>query len=282
MVSNMLTITVITNPFMKLTNSQIKSYLEDGFVLIPHLFTPEEIQHFISEISPLSKMDGPQLIKEKDNLTVRALMGCHFYSELYRELVCQPRLLGPVTQLLESDAYVYQFKINLKAAFGGEIWPWHQDFVYWNNLDGMPNPRAVNVTVFLDDCTEFNGPLWVIPGSHNAGIYESGAKGEASSDWSTNVSADLTFKLDQPTIERLVANRNIVSTKGVAGSVLIFHPNIVHASLPNISPFERKLMIITYNSILNIPNPKITRRPAFLVNPDTTAEVERNTQLLTR
>ncbi|AOX00678.1 hypothetical protein BJP34_15585 [Moorena producens PAL-8-15-08-1] len=64
----------------------------------------------------------------------------------------------------------------------------------------------------------------------------------------------------------------IEAPKGKPGTVLFFRPNCVHGSANNISPFSRKIAIITYNSIDNIPdnipiavdNP----RPDFLVGRD--------------
>ena len=44
----------------------------------------------------------------------------------------------------------------------------------WNmfNDDLMPSSRAMNIAIFLDEVTEFNGPLLFIPGSHKKGIIE--------------------------------------------------------------------------------------------------------------
>ncbi len=257
---------------MLLTETQLDYYKNEGYLFLPDLFTSEEVSKLISETIPLKVKESPDVIWEEDHANVRALLGCHFKSDTYKSLVQQARILKPAQQLVESDVYVYQFKINLKAAFKGEIWPWHQDFIYWHELDGMPLSRSVNITLFLDDCTEFNGPLWLIPGSHNEGVLKNG-NANRDGDWTKDVAADLTFKLDAPAISRLVNQGGIASPKGKAGSVLIFHPNIAHASLPNISPFERKILIVTYNSVKNIPIPKAKIRPNFLVNQDTTPEV---------
>jgi ectoine hydroxylase len=45
----------------------------------------------------------------------------------------------------------------VKHAFGGESWAWHQDYVVWKAADNLPQPRVVNVAVFLDEVNEFNG-----------------------------------------------------------------------------------------------------------------------------
>ena len=47
--------------------------------------------------------------------------------------------------------YMHQFKINAKPAFDGDVWQWHQDYGTWARDDGMPEPRAMNISVFLDE-----------------------------------------------------------------------------------------------------------------------------------
>jgi hypothetical protein len=256
---------------MRLSKSQIADFKKSGYLFIPEVFTLSEVKRMIEESIPLKQKNSPDVIWEEDNLNVRALMGCHLKSDFFKNVASQPRVLEPSRKLLNSEVYIYQFKINLKTAFKGEIWPWHQDYVYWHELDGMPFPDAINMTIFLDDCTEFNGPLWLIPGSQTAGILDLAKQERFNSDWAGNVAADLTYQLTPETISRLVKNGGLVSPKGKAGSVLIFHPNIAHASLPNISPFERKILIITYNSVMNIPTPKTVVRPEFFVGSDTSA-----------
>ncbi len=69
---------------------------------------------------------------------------------------------------------MHQFKINAKAAFDGEVWQWHQDYGTWARDDGMPEPRAMNIAVFLDEVMPINGPLMLIPKSHKHGMLAAG------------------------------------------------------------------------------------------------------------
>ena len=70
-----------------------------------------------------------------------------------------PRLIHPVEQLLGERLYMHQYKINAKAAFEGDVWQWHQDYGTWARDDGMPEPRAMNIAVFMDELMPINGPL---------------------------------------------------------------------------------------------------------------------------
>ncbi|EGJ29558.1 protein involved in biosynthesis of mitomycin antibiotics/polyketide fumonisin [Moorena producens 3L] len=183
-------------------------------------------------------------------------------------------MLEPAHQLLGSQVYLYQFKINLKAAFGGDVWPWHQDFIYWHKEDGMPLPKVISLAILLDDLNEFNGPMIFIPGSHKPGILDleaSVAKTEANpetADWKVNVSANLKYCIPPQTVTQLVKKFGILAPKGTAGSILLFDSNVVHGSVTNISPFPRRLMIITYNSVENLPVYVDRPRPEFLVSRD--------------
>ena len=51
-------------------------------------------------------------------------------------------------------------------------------------------------------------------------------------------------------------------------SVLFFHPNLVHGSSNNISPFDRVITMITFNSMENSPGGSGNPRPEFLVSRD--------------
>lgn len=258
---------------MQLTTEQIEQYENQGIIFFPKYFSQPEVELMRAELSQIGE-DRPGRVLEKDNQTVRALHGCHTNSSVFQCLIRHPRLLEPAQQILLSQVYLYQFKINFKAAFSGDVWPWHQDFVFWHKEDGMRSPRVINVMVFLDEVNEFNGPLYLIPASHKEGLIEVEARVPGAKDqqggWKTNFSADLKYSLDRESITKLVAQRGLVAPKGPSGSVLFFHSNLAHGSGPNISPYTRKVALITYNSVHNIPLSKGEPRPEFLVSRDCT------------
>ena len=135
----------------------------------------------------------------------------------------------------------------------------------------MPRPDAVNIMIFLDEVTEFNGPLIVIPKSHQVGgvDVESKRSQKGGGDWEENVSAYLKYSLDEDTIKAMAEKGGMLAPKGSRGSVLFFHPNIAHGSGVNISPHHRRLLIVTYNDVKNAPDPEKLWRPDFLVGRDT-------------
>jgi hypothetical protein len=262
---------------MFFTQDQLRAYEELGYVLLPDCFSREEIALIKSQLPPLLREDTPKRVIEKEGEIVRSVYGCHQNNDVFNRLTRLPRIVNPVMQILGSEVYVYQFKINVKAAFAGDMWAWHQDYIFWQQEDGMPSAQVVNVVVFLDEINEFNGPLFIIPGSHKEGVIEAetgdaveGVKRMAaykdSPGWIANLTANLKFSLGSDTVGRLVSRYGLAAPKGPAGSALFFHSNIVHASPNNISPFNRTIVIISLNSVNNLP--VHVMRPDFLVSRD--------------
>ena len=248
------------------------SYERDGFLALPQRLSSTEMVILNREWRVVAEREAPDSVFESDGRTMRGRHGCHRDSSMFTKLTRLPRLLIPAAQLLGTPVYVYQFKVNCKAAFTGEAWRWHQDFIYWREEDGMLAPRAVNVALFMDDVTEFNGPIMLIPGSHKQGVIEAAvtAPSVQSLDvaWKETVSLDLKYTLRAEVVTQLSRNAPIVAPKGPAGTVLLFHPNVAHGSVQNLSPDSRNIVMITYNSVDNLPIAHGPRRPEFLVGRD--------------
>lgn len=261
---------------MNLTPEHIAAYEQQGFVVIENLLSEAEIALLQAEVPTVFAYDYPGRVFEKHSGVVRAIHGPHLFNELFGRLARLPRLLSPAMQLLGGPVYIHQYKINAKAAFEGEIWKWHQDYQFWRDEDGLMTAQVINAAIFVDEVHEFNGPLIVVPGSHTEGLIEMAvhtpatAEADAERPWLSAVSADLKLTIDQPTLRRLVAQHGMVAPKGPRGSVLFFHPNIVHGSAPNMSPHDRTLVVITYNSVANQPRPVASPRPEFMAGRDYT------------
>ena len=262
---------------MSLTQEQLKAYEDSGLIFLPGYFSEAEVAIMKAEVPKVFAGSGPQKVMENGGRDVRSVYGAQFNSETFKRLTRHARIAKPAIALLGGDVYVYQFKINAKAAFGGDIWEWHQDYIYWQKEDGMPTARASNAIIFLDEVNEFNGPLFFIPGSHKEGVIDVPPRNtqpqnsnETNPGW---LSSRLKFALDRETVAQRVADYGIVAPKGPAGSVLFTHPNVIHCSPSNMSPFDRVIAIITYNSVENIPTEQPTHRPDFLSSRDLTPVV---------
>lgn len=119
-----------------------------------------------------------------------------------------------------------------------------------------------------DEVEEMKAELPAIFAEDNPARVRKGEAGTDALSWAADVAADLSYTLTREMIADLVAARGIVAPKGPSGSVLLFHANVAHGSGPNMSPFDRKLMLVTYYSVLNLPSPPGNPRPEFLCSRD--------------
>jgi len=244
---------------MQLTPAQLKEFDEQGYLFFPNCFAEEEIALLRDDAEAILKLDRQEVWREKSGAP-RTAFAAHTYNEGFRLLGAHPRLIEPVEQLFGEKLYMHQYKLNAKAAFDGDIWQWHQDYGVWGRDDGMPEPRAMNISVFLDEVLPINGPLMFIPGSHKSGVLPA-EHDEATTSYPL-------WTLDHATISRLVDAAGIVAPTGKPGGVLMFHGNLVHASTANITPYPRTIVYLTLCAVSNyIRRPT---RPEWIAHRDFT------------
>ena len=226
-----------------LNDDQLQQFDTEGWLFFENVFNTEEVALLNEEAHRIFAMDREEVFRESDGKTARTAFAAQNYNDAFHRLGRHPRLVGPVRQLLGGDVYMHQFKLNAKAAFNGDVWQWHQDFGTWHRDDEMPEPRAMNISLFLEDVTEFNGALMFIPRSHKSGVIDAGHDLKTTSY--------PLWTIDDDTIARLVEEGGIIAPKGKAGSVIMFHSNLVHGSPSNMSPFDRT---IVYLSLCHVNN----------------------------
>jgi ectoine hydroxylase len=247
-----------------LTPEDIETYEADGILVLPGLFSAEEVGAFHAAFERDARVPGEHRITEPESDAVRAIYASHLRQPEYTALARDPRLLRPAQQLLGQDLYLYQFKINAKPSFGGDGWAWHQDYIAWKIADDIPGPRLINFVIFLDSVDEFNGPIVFIPGSHREGLLHGDRSRTRRSE--QHLDPD-DIALSPGRMRELVDRHGMYSPKGAAGTVVIFHPEMVHGSAANLSPYPRRLVIATYNEVHNTPRGR--PRPEYLVCRDT-------------
>jgi ectoine hydroxylase len=244
---------------MKLGARQIEEFHELGYLFLPDCFSAEEAALLRDEAERIYASSRQEVWREKTGAP-RTAFAAHTYNEAFRLLGAHPRLIEPVEQILGEPVYMHQFKVNAKAAFEGDVWQWHQDYGTWARDDGMPEPRAMNIAVFMDEVMAINGPLMLVPKSHRHGTLA------AAHDLATT--SYPLWTLDKDTVTRLVEQGGIVAPTGKPGAVLLFHGNLVHGSAPNITPYPRRIVYLTLCAVSNhIRKPS---RPDWIAHRDFT------------
>ena len=228
---------------MKLSDAQIERFENDGFLVLPSVFTHDEVDALKSDLPRLFAERRPENFREKESDAVRTAMALHQRSDVYARLVRHPRLVEPAKQILGDDLYVQQVKVNAKEAFSGDVWQWHYDFATHHEEDGVPEPLALNLHILLDEVTEFNGPLVFIRGSHR--------RGPVPAALDTETTSYPLWVVDREAVAELVAEGGLVSAKGPPGTVLIFGDTLVHGSSINMSPWPRTIFSLILNPVFN-------------------------------
>jgi len=254
-----------------LSEDQVREFDERGFLFFDSFFDKSEMENFIKELQEYEEDEDLKLsegtILEPGKEEIRSIFGIHEISERFDRLTRDPHLLKIVQQLLDSDVYIHQSRINYKPGFKGKGFNWHSDFETWHSEDGMPRMRCLSCSIVMTDNNEFNGPLMLIPGSHKYFIPCVGRTPEDNYKESLKMQ-DLGVP-DSTSLTRMMNENFIEAPKGPAGSLIIFECNTLHGSNANMSCWPRSNLFFVYNSVLNTltePFCGNKPRPEFLAN----------------
>lgn len=252
-----------------LDDSQLQFYERNGFLVLHDVFDAKEIAELQAEIGMMSKdpkIKGADFtITEPGSNEVRSIFKVHMLNERMAELARDPRLLPVAQQILGSDVYMHQSRANMKPGFKGKEFYWHSDFETWHTEDGMPRMRALSCSVLLTDNNACNGPLMLVPGSHQQFI---SCQGETPDQHYKSSLKKQEYGVPDPiSLQLLVENGGIEAVVAKAGSVIFFDCNTMHGSSGNISPWPRENVFMVYNSVenrLQAPKYGLTPRPEHI------------------
>ncbi|MFE8071781.1 ectoine hydroxylase [Marinobacteraceae bacterium S3BR75-40.1] len=254
-----------------LSKKQLEEYEKKGFLFFDSLFSKDEMDGFIEELQEYQHDEDLKLsegtVTEPGANEIRSIFGIHELSKRFDRLTRDPHLLAIVRQLLDSDVYIHQSRINYKPGFKGKGFNWHSDFETWHSEDGMPGMRSLSCSIVMTDNNEFNGPLMLIPGSHKYFIPCVGRTPE--NNYKESLKSQSIGVPDARTLTDLMEDQYIEAPKGPAGSLILFECNTLHGSNYNMSCWPRSNLFFVYNSVENTlvdPFCGNKPRPQFLAN----------------
>ncbi|MQA63206.1 MAG: ectoine hydroxylase [Actinophytocola sp.] len=251
----------------------LRSHRDKGYSMVEGLLSPAEVQGYWQELVRLSgdeelKRDE-RVITEKASGEVRSIFEVQRLSDMIAGLVVDPRVLDRARQILGSDVYLHQSRVNYMPGYKGRGFYWHSDFETWHAEDGMPIPRAVSCSIALTDNYPFNGGLMIMPGSQGEFVQCVGSTPE--NHYRASLQEQEIGVPSHDDITKLAAEHGIEQFTGQAGSALWFDCNIMHGSGNNITPYPRSNIFLVFNSVENTlvePYAADKRRPGFIANRD--------------
>lgn len=252
-----------------LSAAELERFESDGFIVKEKLFGEDELSEITEELGrlPTRYADRPQdeIVSEPGTGLVRSIFSVHRVSPVFEKIAGDHRLSDTARQILGSDVYVHQSRINFKRAFDGRAFPWHSDFETWHMEDGMPRMRALSASVLLTENTPVNGPLMLIRGSHKRYVR---CAGETPPDHYKESLRNQRYGVpSNEALTRLTEQGELVQALGPPGSVIFFDCNTMHGSAGNMSPCPRHNVFFVFNSIenrLQAPFCGLPPRPDFL------------------
>ena len=227
----------------KLTEQQIKSYHQDGYLIIKNFLLKPEVEKLygISTADDTLKKHAFDLNDQagkKTKLTLWYTPG----NDAYGLLTKSERMVASANALMEGDSAVCHFhsKLMQKEPRVGGAWEWHQDYGYWYKNEFLLPNQMISIMVAITDANIQNGCLQVIKGSHKMGRIEHGFAGE-------QVGASQHY------VDLALKAMPLMYVEIDAGDALIFHSNLLHRSEANTSDKARWSLIAVYNRSDNIP-----------------------------
>ena len=236
-----------------LSADQVRSYRRDGYLVVENAVSPEqlaslkqELDGWVQESRSHAAPYGPPTLDgrprfdmgEEHNAEQPALRRVNNPSDIskrYYEVMSKSRMVDMVCDLIGPDVKFHHCKINQKCPGSQTTVHYHQDFAFTPHS----NDDVVTALLMLDDVTEKNGCLFVVPGSHLGPMYSLFQDGT------------FTGRVDARTEDELMQQQLPVT--GPAGSVCLMHTRLAHGSAPNLARMPRGLYICVYTACDAVP-----------------------------
>lgn len=206
-----------------LSTEQVAQYHRDGYVIVPDLISAADAitwkETLITRLVEEGKINEPSGVRVWMCDRMDPVTASHLRSP--KTVAILQQLLGPEIEFL---SYKAVFK-NGQTTFNS---PWHQDWWYWRGSNKL------SIWIALDDATEENGCLRLVPGSQTQ-IFT-----ERHVDDGKGFGNRLT--------DEDMAGMRMITAPVPRGGAVFFHDLTLHGSCPNINGQDRWSVIPTYRN----------------------------------
>ena len=225
---------------MTLTPAQIESYEREGYLIVRDVFSPAEMAELRDTADFFARqaleLTGDSDVIELDDAPhlaggpplIRRLKSPHTNHETFAKMLAHPGLLDVVEDLIGPDIRWLHSKLNAKQPGGGGIGEWHTDWGYYPHT----NESVLEVGIPIDPSTEASGCMLVVPGSHKGPAYDHSQNGR----FVGGVRPGVFDPADAVPVEVM------------PGDISLHHVRLLHASGPNTSDWQRRLLLHGYTA----------------------------------
>lgn len=225
---------------------QKASYEDQGYLVFPEFLSAEELARLRAALAEvLKEAEGLTESNEKFSVTkavdgrsfVRRIFSPIAHHQAFYDLAHHPRILDVVENLIGPNIQLHHTKLNLKPPSSPQArFEWHQDYPFFPHT----NYDLLAVMIYLDDSTEENGCLSIIPGSHKWGPRNH------------LFASDGAFS-SQLEDKRVVEDPSQWQSVPVpAGGMELHHCNMLHSSKANRGDRPRSAIIMQFRAADNV------------------------------
>ncbi|MFN0160025.1 MAG: phytanoyl-CoA dioxygenase family protein [Burkholderiales bacterium] len=234
---------ILAQPARVLTQAQREFYLREGYILLERAIgeewlaklraATEELVEQSRKVAKSDKVFDLEPGHRADAPRLRRVSNPTEQHPVFWDYVTRSPLPDIVADLVGADVKFHHSKLNFKWAQGGEEVKWHYDISFWPHTNYSP----LTVGTYIYDCGPDNGPLMVMPKSHE--IEPMLSQFDAAGKW--------TGCLSEADVARLDVAKAVTLT-GPAGSLTLHNCRTLHASPANLSDTGRPLLLYTLTS----------------------------------
>lgn len=223
-----------------ISRKQQESYFDNGYLLIENAISSQILSKLqdstaqaIDDSRQVTQSDATWDLEpghRSDNPRLRRLTSPNDYDDTYWAYASSETITEILSDLIGPDIKFHHSKLNFKWAGGGEEVKWHQDISFWPHTNYTP----CTVGLYLEDCSDEQGPLGVIAGSHKGPLFD---QYNEDNQWIGCLSDEDVMQLDMSRETYL---------PGPAGSITIHNCRTVHGSKINSMDRPRPLLLNAY------------------------------------
>ena len=249
--------------------ADLAHYREHGFVRVPELLSPAEVERYRARARAIALGDHPpesasrimrdlQFAKGLRPLpadpehALWKIMNPDRFDACFAECLRLPQLLDAVAQLIGDDLLAFLLMVIYKPPGVPEaVHPFHQDGVFF---PFEPHDLVVGAWIPLDPVDADNGTLCVVPGSHRLPVTGHEAVGGVNK-----------FSLSATGIE---GNAEVLarahSIEAAPGDCVLFHPHLYHRTGGNRTARHRRVITVHFaNARCRANAPSLIREFGF-------------------
>jgi hypothetical protein len=199
-----------------LTDSARRQLEEQGFLALPGFLSQAEVEQYRARVEELFALEADRSGSEfKQEPGARRLANMVDKGELFERVIEIPRVLECVEAVLGPDYKLSSLNVRSANPHGNSGQPLHVDS---GELPDERGNAVCNSVWMLDDFTEQNGALRVVPGSHRwMRLPETGARVDGE-----------------------------ILVTGKAGTVVVMNAHMWHGGTDNRTDLPRRAMHVYY------------------------------------